>query len=212
MIISTATDVTGLLNALQTLVSGYNSLLTTITNQTQYNNDPTKKGGLANDTIAKNFINQIQQYTTKPITAADGSTFTLSQLGVKTNLDGSISIDTAVVDQISQNNQALLANVLSSRVDPTSGATVKGSIDQMIDLCNIITGPTSDFQTELTNTQTTVEQKISDDQTKLDEQMTATYNRYISQFTAMQSILNSTKSSQTSLTNMMTAWSSSMKG
>ena len=209
--LTTATNISGLENAVQAIVQGYNSLLQTVQSQIAYNTDPQKKGGLANDDVARNFISQMQQLTTNTVTAADGSTGTLAQLGVKTNLDGTLTVDLPTLDQVAQNNPKLLANVISSRVDSTTGATIPGSLDQMINLCNIITGPTSDLQTELKTTQTTTETAISDDQTKLDDQMTALYNRYISQFTAMQSILSSSKTDQTSLTNMMSSWSANMK-
>jgi hypothetical protein len=82
----------------------------------------------------------------------------------------------------------------------------------MTNLTKVVTGSGSPFAAELSRTQGSVEQKITDDQTKLDKQMTAIRQRYITQFTAMQNILNSTKSEQSSLTSMMTSWTASLKG
>ena len=52
---------------------------------------------------------------------------------------------------------------------------------------------------------------IAATEASLNTQMTALYNRYISQFTAMQDILNSSKTDGNSLTSMMTAWTAGLK-
>lgn len=204
--LSTPINTTGLIGALQTIVSGYNSLLTTLKAQIQYDTDVTKRGGLANDSVAKSFMMQLHALTTTPITGTGTTPITLSDIGVKTNLDGTLSIDTPTIDAITQNNLQKLADAISS----TNSST--GAIDLMTNLTKVVTGSGSPFAAELSRTQGSVEQKITDDQTKLDKQMTAIRQRYITQFTAMQNILNSTKSEQSSLTSMMTSWTASLKG
>ena len=204
--LSTPINTTGLISALQTIVTGYNSLLSTLKAQIQYDADVTKRGGLANDSVAKSFMMQLHSLTTTAIQGTGTTPITLSNIGVKTNLDGSLSIDTPTIDAISQNNPQMLADAISS----TNSS--KGAIDLMTNLTSIVTGTGSPFAAALSQTQGTVEQKISDDQTKLNNQMTALHQRYITQFTAMQNILDSTKSQQSSLTSMMTSWTASLKG
>ena len=204
--LSTPINTTGLISALQTIVNGYNSLLSTLKAQIQYDPDVTKRGGLANDSVAKSFMLQLHALTTTPIPGTGAAPITLSDIGVKTNLDGSLSIDTPTVDSISQNNPQMLADAISS----TNSST--GAIDLMTNLTNIVTGTGSPFASELSETQGTIEQKIADDQTKLNDQMTALHQRYITQFTAMQNILDSTKTEGSSLTSMMTSWTASLKG
>ena len=204
--LSTPINTTGLISALQTIVTGYNSLLSTLKAQIQYDADVTKRGGLANDSVAKSFMMQLHSLTTTAIQGTGTTPITLSDIGVKTNLDGSLSIDTPTIDAISPNNPQMLADAISS----TNSS--KGAIDLMTNLTSIVTGTGSPFAAALSQTQGTVEQKISDDQTKLNNQMTALHQRYITQFTAMQNILDSTKSQQSSLTSMMTSWTASLKG
>lgn len=206
--LSTAPNTTAQLNALQTIVQGYNSLLSTIKSAMAYNSDITKRGGLANDTIAQQFLGQLAALTTTPITGSGATPTTLSAIGVKTNLDGTLSIDVATVDQISQTNPQLISDVISSSSKST------GAIDLMQNLNNVILGsPTKDsvFKDELNTTETTVEQKIADDQTALNTSMKAMYQSYLTQFSAIQSLLNSTQSEQTSLTNMMSSWTAGLK-
>ena len=214
--IATEQNTTGLLGALQTIVDGYNKLLASVQSEIKYDSDVTKRGGLANESVAKNFIQNLQQLTTKAFPDGNGSTFTLADIGVKTNIaDGSLSIDTAIVSQVQQTRPELFTAVLTSKSanqangDPWKGPT--GALDQMITLNNIVIGTGSVFSTLLNKTQTVDEQAISDDQTKLDDEMTALRDRYLNQFAAMQNLLNSSKSDQSSLTNMMASWSAGLK-
>jgi flagellar hook-associated protein 2 len=205
------------LGALQTIVDGYNKLLSSIQNEIKYDSDIAKRGGLANNSVAKNFISNLRQLTTKAFPDGNGGTFTLADIGVKTNVaDGTLKIDTGLVSQVQQSKPELFVAVITSKSatqsngDAWSGPT--GALDQMIALNKIVIGTGSDFSKLLTKTQNVDEQAISDDQVKLDDDMIALKNRYLTQFTAMQNILNATKSDQTSLTNMMSSWSAGLKG
>lgn len=206
--LSTAPNTTAQLGALQTIVQGYNSLLASIKSAMTYNADVTKRGGLANDTIAQQFLAQLAALTTTPIKGSGPTPTTLSAIGVKTNLDGTLSIDLAKVDQISQNNPQLISDVVASSTNSV------GAIDLMQNLNTVIlggNGKDSVFKNELDTTKTTVEQKIADDQTHLNTSMKAMYQSYLTQFSAIQSLLNSTQSEQTSLTNMMSSWTAGLK-
>ena len=203
--LSTAINTSGLLSAMQAIVTGYNSLLTTVQDSIKYDPDVTKRGGLANDWVAQSFLSQLRQLTTTSIAGSGTTPVTLADIGVKTNLDGSLTIDTAAVDRVSQNNPQMLADVIAS----TNTST--GAIDLMANLNKVITSPAAPLQIELTQVQGKDEQAIADDQTKLDTEMAALQQRYLTQFTAMQSILNSTKNDQSGLTDMMSSWSAGLK-
>jgi flagellar hook-associated protein 2 len=206
--LSTAANTTAQISALQAIVQGYNSLLATIKSTMTYNADVNKRGGLANDPIAQEFLSQLSAYTTTPIKGSGATPVTLSSIGVKTNLDGTLSIDIATVDNVSQNNPQLISDVISSSSNST------GALDLMKNLNNVLigtTGQNSIFSDELNTLNTTVEQKIADDQTALNKTMQQLYQNYLTQFSAIQSLLSSTQSQQTSLTNMMSAWTAGLK-
>lgn len=204
--LSTEDNTTAQLAALQTIVTGFNTLLSTVRTAMKYDSDVTKRGGLANDSIAKTFLSQLSALTTTPIKGSGTKSTSLSEIGVATNLDGTLKIDVPTIDRISQSNPQLITDVIASTYTST------GAIDLMAKLNKVITGTDSTFKSQLRTTQTTVEQAIADDQTKLDNEMTALQNRYLAQFTTMQALLNSTKSDQSSLTNMMSSWTAGMKG
>ena len=271
----------GLTTALATLVSGFNAMITTIQTETAYNSDPTKKGGLANDAAADALLNQLRQFTTQPISGYDGSTHTLSELGISTNRDGTLSVDNTAFATILRNSPEIAEAVLASKrsiddsrlslnsVSPTAqsgvfaiakkdantwtvngqGATLangrltpnkgttaeglvinlpasvsasasvgystnlnfsKGLLERFSDMLAAVQATTSSLQSASTNANKQLTELVTK-QADLDTKFTTIQQNYVTQFSAMQSILTDNKSTQSSLTNFMTAWSSSLK-
>lgn len=215
--LTTEKNVEGLLGALQTIVDGYNSILKVSEEESKYNSTNSTRGGLATDSIAKTFISQLRSLSTTSFPDGNGNTYTLADLGVKTNTsDGTLSINTDLISKVAQEKQEILVAVLTTKTATTSDGSPwpgpTGAIAMMEKLNKIVTGTNSDFSKLLKRTSDVDEQKISDDQDRLDKEMTKLKDRYLRQFTAMQNILNSTKSDQNSLTNMMSSWTAGLKG
>jgi flagellar hook-associated protein 2 len=206
--ISTTRNTDQFITALRTIVDGYNTLRETITNEVKFDTDINKRGGLSNDPVTRTFMNQMRRITTDPIINYGGQTrtLTLADAGVVTNRDGSLSLDTNKIDKLVQNSPDVLEAVIST--DSTS----TGSLDRMKSLTDTILGSSSMFQQLYNKTKNTELTKLQDEAAKLDERMTALQERYISQFTTMQSIVTQSQKTQSSLTDFMTSWSASLKG
>ena len=202
--LTTTDNTSGCQQALSDIVSSYNSLLKTLQTQMTWNSDVTKRGGLANDPIANGLLDQMRLLSTDPITLANGKTVTMADVGVRTNTDGSLEVDTQSLNTAMTNNPGLLESVISS-------GTSAGALERFSSLCTVITAPTSDLQT-LSNTTTNTDlAKIADDETALTTAMTALQAKYLQQFSDMQTIVSSAKSTQDSLTQSMTAWTAGLK-
>jgi flagellar hook-associated protein 2 len=193
--------------ALKSIVDGYNDLLSTVKKEMNYDPDVTKRGGLANDSVARDFLNQMRRLTTDTISGYSSlvPNITLAQVGLITNRDGTLQLDTFKIDQIAQNNPEQLEAAVSSN------ASSKGAIDKMKTLIDTVLGRTSSFQTLYNTTNTTVKNKIQDDTDKLNEQMDALKQRYLTQFVAMQKVVLQSEKTQESLTNYMTSWTAGLK-
>jgi len=202
--LTTTDNTSGCQQALSDIVSSYNSLLKTLQTQMTWNSDVTKRGGLANDPIANGLLDQMRLLSTNPITLANGKTVTMADVGVRTNTDGSLEVDTQSLNTAMTNNPGILESVISS-------GTSAGALERFSSLCTVITAPTSDLQT-LSNTTTNTDlAKIADDETALTTAMTALQAKYLQQFSDMQTIVSSAKSTQDSLTQSMTAWTAGLK-
>ena len=92
--ISSQTNTTALTAAINSLVTGYNQVISAMTTEMAYNStDNSKSGGLANNPIARTLMEQLRSFTTQAIQGYDSSSHTLADIGVKTNLDGTLTLD-----------------------------------------------------------------------------------------------------------------------
>lgn len=205
--LATARNTDRFILALQSIVTGYNELLTTVKNEMNYDPDVKKRGGFANDSVARDFLNQMRRLTTDTISGYSSAVpnVTLAEIGLITNRDGSLSIDTFKLDQIAQNNPEQLEAAIASN------ANSKGAIDKMKGLIDTVIGRGSTFQNLYSKTSTTVLGDIQDDVDKLNEQMDALRQRYLTQFIAMQKIVLQSDKTRESLTNFMTSWTAGLK-
>ena len=83
--------------AIRDFVTGYNTLYETLSNLTGTSRDPETNavtiGGLATDGSAKGLVRQIRQVLTASVAGADSNFSALSNLGIRTQLDGTLEID-----------------------------------------------------------------------------------------------------------------------
>ncbi len=205
--LSTFSDTAKFTNALRAIVATFNTLMLTIENEVKYDADIQKRGGLSNDFVAKNFMSQMRRLTTSPITTASGTSVSLAGIGVRTKLDGTLTIDETQLSKITDSYPEMLASVISSTDSTSPGAMVR-----MTKLSDLVLGLDSSF-VQLSDKETKVEiPKIDDRIAALNTQMDAIQARYLKQFTEMQSFVNQSQSTQTSLTNSFTAWTNGLKG
>jgi len=207
--LSTSVDTSKFTDLVRQMVASYNEVQSTITNEIKYDPDVKKRGGLANDYVARSFLQQMRQMTTAPITQLGNNDVSLSSLGVRTNLDGSLEIDESKL-AIAAQNPDLMEAVLASST--SANGTVKGAFQKLNDFADTIMGRDSALVKLFNQTDKTDRQKYQDRLDKLNSDMDALKQRYLTQFIAMQDYLNTTKSAQTSLTQSMAAWTASMKG
>jgi hypothetical protein len=93
-----------------------------------------------------------------------------------------------------------------------NGSAVKGALQRILDMTNVIVAPTSSFNTLSQKAQKVDLPKIQLEVTKLDDAMTALQAKYLKQFSAMQTAVQASKNTQDSLSQSMASWSASLKG
>jgi len=278
--ISSSFNSQNMTNAVATLVTGFNSLIQTLTTETKYNSDPTQAGALDNNTEAKSLISQLRNFTTAPIAGQTGQAYYLSELGISTNLDGTLSLDSSTLSNILSTNPSLVANIVGSfkstdtngvsigvvgtntvpgyyqlqkksdgwylggikatqmpgAIQGASGSAVdgllidmsssdqaaaaigftanisysQGMVEQFTNLMTSLTQATSSINQISTNAQSDITTQQTA-QTNLDAKTTQQQQRYLNQFSALNTYLMNAQSTQSNLTNMMSAWSSVLK-
>jgi flagellar hook-associated protein 2 len=79
------------------MVSSYNSLQATIADEIRFSADINTRGGLASDPVARGFLYQMRRMTTETITTYNGNNVSLSSVGIRTNADGTLTINEAAL-------------------------------------------------------------------------------------------------------------------
>jgi len=200
---------------LSDILTAYNQLMQTINNEIKYDKDIKKSGGLANNFVAKGFLWQMRDLTTRQVQISETKFASLADLGVSTNLDGTLGLDQAQLASVVANKPGLLESVISSNMltmSDDSRVTVKGSLERLIDMADVITASTSSFNALSDQASKVDKPKIELDQTKLEDAMTALTAKYLQQFSAMQTAVQASQNVQSSLSQSMASWSSGLKG
>ena len=157
----------------------------------------------------------MRDLSTRQVQISETKFASLADLGVSTNLDGTLAIDQAQLATAISNKPGLLESVVSSSMllqSNDSIVPVKGALERIIDMADVIIAPTSSFNALSDQASKVDEPKIKDEQTKLDAAMTALTDKYLQQFSAMQTAVQASQNVQSSLTQTMSAWSSGLKG
>ena len=200
---------------LSDILTAYNQLMQTINNEIQYDKDIAKRGGLANNFIAKGFLWQMRDLTTRQVQISETKFASLADLGVSTNLDGTLALDQAQLASTIANKPGLLESVVSSsrllQSDDTT-VTVKGALERLIEMADVIIAPASSFNALASQASKVDKPKIELEKTKLEDAMTALTAKYLQQFSAMQTAVQASQNVQSSLSQSMASWSSGLKG
>ncbi len=167
-------DTASISSAIDSFVSDYNTLISDVNSQFTYNKTTNVAGTLQQDSAIQGLQSQLLQASN--YFASSGTYTTLTSLGITTNADGTLSVNSATLDNTIANNSTAVAsffqgtanngfagslsNTLSTYTDPTEGAFT-------VDLQSI-----SSENQDLTDQTNTLELYLSSQQTIL----TAQYN------------------------------------
>ena len=76
-------------------------------------------GPLAGDSVARQLVQTLRGLSSVPLITPDGDAMTLAELGVRTNRDGTLMVDTAVLNRVLAANPARVAAVLHTGLGGT---------------------------------------------------------------------------------------------
>ena len=192
---NTPTD--ALKQAISDFVESYNEVVKTINTQT----DP-QTGPLRGDTAARGLLSTLHSLTTRSLLtgAAAGTPTTLAEIGMKTNRDGTLSVDDATVTRALTNNPAAVEAMFSFSTASSDGLTVA---------LNGISLTSTSTLYGLGASLTRYNQQLSDvgkANDTISDQSAAMTKRLTQQFSSMNSKVAAYKSTQTFLKNQIDAW------
>lgn len=189
--ITTQRPTSALTQAAQDFVSAYNQVHALFASDT----DP-KSGVLQGDSGLRAAIQQFGQLTSQPLVAnaAAGVPNTLAELGIETERDGTLSLDTTKF------NTAMAASP-----DAVEAIFTQGLGKALSSLATNLTG-TNGVLTSSENVYTAQQKTIAADQDKLQTDSAAMLDRLTQQFAGMDARVSAYKATQSFLDQQIKAW------
>ena len=172
--LSVTPDTSSITSAVSSFVTAYNTLITDVNAQFAYNSGTQTAGVLQTDSAVQGL--QSQLLTSTNYNSGGGTLNTLSSLGITTNSDGTLSLNTATLSSAISSNSSAVSSFFQ-------GASSNGFAASLTSTLNIYTDPTagaftvdlksiSNEYSDLTDQTSQLEVYLSSQQTIL----TARYN------------------------------------
>ena len=196
--VSVNNDVSTISNNIQAFVSAYNDVISYISGNSTYDTTTNTGGTLYGEFTAGDIPTQLSNIITSPVAGLPSDLNILAQIGVSTNNDGTLSLDTATLNnQLSSN----LSGVGKIFTDAAGGIG-----NQIYDFVNNETDSVDGAITYRTNGLNTSISNINNDISNLQERLNMTEERLRTQFAALETLLGSLQAQSTFLTNQSGIW------
>ncbi|MDC7859524.1 flagellar filament capping protein FliD [Pantoea ananatis] len=186
--LTVATDNQPMTAAIQAYVDAYNSLQTTIGNQTKYTavkageSQSTGNGDLLGDNTLRNIQTSLRSQLSSP--QSGGKLTTLSQLGITQDVNGKLTVDSTKLNNALTNQPTDVLNFLTGDGKTTGFATqTNNKLTQILASDGQLQNATNGINTSL--------KKLSDQYDNVNSQIAATMARYKTQFTSLSTLVSS---------------------
>ena len=191
--LAVADDQGAVLDNVQKLVAAYNSMQGQFQKLGNYN-AATKTGGpLLGDWLLNGTQFELTRGMTDQVSGLAGGFSSLAVLGIKTGADGSLSVDSATLQNALKSDAGSVARLFSG----TNGiaARLTGKLDKLLSSSGAIAARDANLITSQTD--------LADATTRLNTQMEGVKARYLKQFNALDSLLQQLNSTSTYLTQQL---------
>ena len=172
-------DDTAIQDAAKKFVDAYNSLAGTIKSLSRYDVATESAGTLLGDAMLRNIESQVRKLVSTPVSGVNGNYTTLASLGITTQADGKLKLDTVRFNAALAANPGAVSDIFTS----DNGVAVK-----LADLMGSKTSVTGELTVRSSNiTDSLVD--LKDQQDMLNARMKVIEQRYFRQFNALDTLL-----------------------
>lgn len=199
--LSSTRPTSALSQAVADFVESYNQVYAAVRDATD-----ASKGDLRNDTAAKTLQRSLQTLTTKSLvsstSAGAGAPTTLAQLGIATNRDGTLTVNTDTLNK----TLAAYPDQVEAMFASTSGNAL--GLQSTLSAFSIAAASSTYGLGASTARYTKAQSDLTLQQDKITSDSAAMTTRMTQQFSSMNSKVTAYKSTQTFLENQIKAWNS----
>ncbi|HVP35083.1 MAG TPA: flagellar filament capping protein FliD [Steroidobacteraceae bacterium] len=182
--LSIANDTSTIATNIQSFVTAYNSLQSTLVQLGGYNSSTNTAGTMMGDAGLEGIQNQVQQALYSIVNTGSSTYNTLASIGITTNRDGSLSVNGATLSAALSSNFSAVSQLFSS----SSGVAANINTDIQSAL-----GPNGSLTAE-GNTLAAEENSLTNQSNQLQTQMAALQASLTQQYSALNALLSSLQS------------------
>ena len=172
-------DDTAIQDAAKKFVDAYNSLAGTIKSLSKYDVNTGAAGTLLGDAMLRNIESQVRSVISAPVSGVNGNYTTLASLGITTQADGKLKLDTVRFNAALQANPGAVSDIFTS----SNGVAVK-----LADFMGQKTSATGELTVRSSNITDSLV-GLKDQQDVLNARMKVIEQRYFRQFNALDTML-----------------------
>lgn len=196
--LSITNDKSTISQKIQDFVSAYNDVVTYVSDNSTYDTQTHTGGPLYAESTAKNIINRLRNIIIGSVSSLPSTLRTLAQIGMSTNRDGTLSLDTGTLDSKLASD---IDNVATLFTDSTEGIATQ-IYDYTYDLTKSVTGT---IAIKVDGLEDTVND-LSGDITDLEKRLTIVESNLKKQFASLESLLGSLTTQGQFLSNLISSW------
>jgi flagellar hook-associated protein 2 len=190
-------DVAVNLDATQSRINGfvtqYNSLASTLANLQSFDATTKKAGALLGDALARSIDSDVRGALTRLVDTATGTFRTLASLGITTKKDGTLEVNATKLKSALESDLASVASVFSS----AEGLAAR--LDALI-------APRLASSGDIATRNKTLDQRskaLTKDQAELEKRLALVQQRFLKQFSALDSVLSQLQTTSSFLTQQL---------
>jgi flagellar hook-associated protein 2 len=176
-------------DAAKKFVDSYNSLASTIKSLSRYDAATESAGALLGDAMLRNIDSQVRKLISTPVAGVNGNYTTLASLGITTQADGKLNLDTVRFNAALAANPGAVSDIFTS----SNGVAVK--LAAFMGSKTSVTGELTARSSNITDTLV----DLKDQQDALNARMKVIEQRYFRQFNALDTLLGQMNTTASSL-------------
>lgn len=202
--LATTEPTTSMRDLMVEFVDAYNTLMKALNTATATGTSSANAGVLNGEAAIRDMKRQLSQMSSAAL-ATSGSYKMLSDLGVNTNRDGTLSLDTAILDKAIAADPAAVTQLLNPSVKSASNPGLAGLMDGVRDKIQQKDGPLASAQSRYE----TQAKNLAAQLEKLDDQMADYEEQLRKVYSAMETRLTALKATQSYLEQQVAIWTRS---
>jgi len=185
-------------------VSAYNTMMKALNTATATGTDSSTAGVLNGEASVRDMKRQLSSISSTAL-ASSGPFKALSDIGVGTNRDGTLTLDTKALDRAMAANPSAITQMLNPPASSAGNLGLAGLMDSVRDKIKQKDGPLAQAQAKYDD----ISKTLSAQYEKLSEQMTGYEAQLTKTYSAMETRLTALKATQSYLEQQIAMWNKS---